>query len=114
MWSVAREHLPVMDRVAVQYVAYKDGKAFEAKSPALVEMKLDTTKFSKLHCFHTNRYFEGPVIALDVVRDDAPCVRRPLPEGRDIAEAMVRGARPKERREVPKPRVHERVRQDAF
>ncbi len=112
VWSVAREHLPVMDRVAVQYVAYKDGKAFEAKSPALVEMKLDTTKFSKLHCFHTNRYFEGPVIALDVVRDDAPCVRRPLPEGRDIAEAMVRGARPKERREVPKPRVHERVRQD--
>lgn len=113
VWTVAREHLPAMDRVAVQYVAYKDGRTFEAKMPAFVEMRLDTTKFSKLHCFHANRYFEGPVIALDVVRDDKPCVRRPLPEANDIAEAMTQGARQKMRSEAPKPRRQDRLRPDS-
>ncbi|MDE5785715.1 MAG: DUF2027 domain-containing protein [Duncaniella sp.] len=62
--------LSQMDRVAVQLIAMKKGKEFTLKNPVSVEMKLDTRKFFKLHCFNTGTYFDEPVIALDIVRDD--------------------------------------------
>ncbi|MDE6485152.1 MAG: DUF2027 domain-containing protein [Duncaniella sp.] len=62
--------LAQMDRVAVQLFAVKQGKEFTLKCPVSVEMKLDTRKFFKLHCFNTGIYFDEPVIALDIVRDD--------------------------------------------
>ncbi|HAP30136.1 MAG TPA: DUF2027 domain-containing protein, partial [Porphyromonadaceae bacterium] len=40
-----------LDRVAVQYVAFKRDKEFSLKAPVAVETHLDTTKFFKLHCF---------------------------------------------------------------
>ena len=64
--------LPQMDRVAIQYVAFKQEKGFKLKNPALVEHRLDTTKFYKMHCFHDNEYFDSPVIALDIVKNDRP------------------------------------------
>lgn len=88
--TVTREMLPAIDRVAVQYVAYKEGRTFAAKAPALVELKLDTTKFSKLHCFRSNTYFDGPVIALDIVRGDAAAVADRIPDPATIAESMKR------------------------
>lgn len=64
--------LPEMDRVCFQYVAFKKDKDFELKSPASVEFALDTTKFAKVHCFRDNIYFDIPVLAFDVVTNDAP------------------------------------------
>lgn len=95
--TVTREMLPAMDRVAVQYVAYKEGRTFAAKAPALVELKLDTTKFSKLHCFRSNTYFDGPVIALDIVRGDAAAVADRIPDPATIAESMKRPEARKDR-----------------
>lgn len=70
--EVTREQLPLMDRVAVQYIAFKRDKEFALKSPVAVEYSLDTTKFFKLHCFHDNVYFDTPVIAIDIVKNDIP------------------------------------------
>ena len=61
-----------MTHVAVQYIAFKQGKGFALKNPALVQMKLDVTKFYKLHCFHETEYFDTPVLSLDVTRNDLP------------------------------------------
>lgn len=61
-----------LTHIAVQYIAFKQGKGFKLKNPALVEQRLDVTKFYKLHCFHDNPYFDVPVIALDIVRNDLP------------------------------------------
>ena len=61
--TLGHEDLPERERVAVQYVAFKDGKPFRLKHPALVEFRLDATKFYKMHCFHENMYFDNPVIA---------------------------------------------------
>lgn len=61
-----------MTHVAIQYVAFKQGKGFKLKNPALVEMRLDVTKFYKLHCFHASEYFDEPVIELKVVSNDRP------------------------------------------
>ena len=69
---VTREQLPDMDRVAIQYVAFKRDKEFKLKAPVAVEYALDTTKFFKLHCFRDNVYFDTPVIALDIVKNDIP------------------------------------------
>ena len=56
--EVTREQLPEMDRVAIQYIAFKRDKEFALKAPVAVEYRLDTTKFFKLHCFHDNVYFD--------------------------------------------------------
>ena len=79
--------LPHMDRVAVQYVAFKQGKGFKLKNPALVEHRLDTTKFYKLHSFHDNEYFDTPVIALDIVKNDRPA-RMMVVDSADLERAM--------------------------
>lgn len=64
------DDLPDIDRVAVQFVAFKRDKDFALKAPVAYESRLDTTKFARLHCFHDNIYFDSPVIALDIVKDD--------------------------------------------
>lgn len=79
--------LASMSRVAVQYVAFKQDKEFKLKNPALVEHRLDTTKFYKLHCFHDNEYFDTPVIALDIVHDDVPA-RMMVIDSADLERAM--------------------------
>lgn len=79
--------LTQMDRVAVQYVAFKEGKGFKLKNPALVEHRLDTTKFYKIHCFHENDYFDTPVIALDIVKNDRPARMLTIDSG-DLERAM--------------------------
>lgn len=71
--EVTHADLSDMDRIAVQYVAFKRDKAFKLKSPVAVEYRLDATKFFKLHCFHENPYFDTPVIAFDIVKNDVPC-----------------------------------------
>ncbi len=82
-----RSQLNDIDKVCVQYVAYKRNKPFELKKPASVELSLDATKFFKLHCYKPNIYFDGPVIALEIVVDDRPCVEKRV-EAKDIELAM--------------------------
>ena len=57
---VTREMVSEMDRVAIQYVAFKRDREFKLKAPVAVEYAVDTTKFFKLHCFHDNIYFASP------------------------------------------------------
>lgn len=82
-----REDLPEMDRVALQYIAFKRDKAFAAKQPQFIEMPLDTTKFTRLHCFVPNVYFDSNVIALEAVSNDVPR-RETVIDGNRLREAM--------------------------
>ena len=66
------DDLNEMTHVAVQLMAYKKDRPFALKNPCLVVLRLDVTKFHKLHCFHENEYFDYPVLALDIVRNDLP------------------------------------------
>lgn len=86
--EVKREDLTEMDRVAVQFVAFKRDKEFRLKSPVAVEYGLDTTKFFKLHCFHENVYFDTPVIAIDIVKNDIPS--RPMVIDSGMMEEAMR------------------------
>lgn len=64
--------LTQMDRVCIQYVAYKPDGEFRLKAPVAVEFPLDTTKFFKTHCFRDSVYFDTPVLQFDIVKNDVP------------------------------------------
>lgn len=61
-----------IEHIAIQYIAYKLDKGFKLKNPALVEQKLDLTRFYKLHSFHQSEYFDESVISIDITRNDLP------------------------------------------
>ena len=69
---LTRDMVGDIDRVAIQYVAFKRDKEFKLKAPVAVEYAMDNTKFFKLHCFHDNVYFDTAVIAFDIVKNDVP------------------------------------------
>ena len=61
-----------MERVAVQLVAFKDGKTAAIKPAVSVEIRIDTVKFYKLHTFGDSDFFEEPALINDFVKDDMP------------------------------------------
>lgn len=69
---LTRDQIQGIDRVAIQYIAFKRDKEFKLKAPVAVEYPVDNTKFFKLHCFRDNVYFDTPVIAFDIVKNDIP------------------------------------------
>lgn len=60
------------ENILFQYFAFKKEKGFALKRPGSVELKVDTTKLCKLHCFRDNVYFDEPVLAFSLVTDDVP------------------------------------------
>ena len=103
MDEFGHDDLTEMDRLAVQYVAFKQGKEYKLKNPALVEQKLDTTKFYKLHCFHENEYFDSPVLAIEIVHNDLPAKALTID-----SSALEKALREKKREDRPRPRAVER------
>lgn len=105
--ELSRDQVGRLDRVAFQYVAFKRDKQFSLKAPVAVESRLDTTKFFKLHCFRENPYFEQPVIAIDVVKNDIP-QRAVSIDSSQLEDAMRRKVRddrrPVVKRQLPKPK----------
>lgn len=92
-----KEQLSDLERLCVQLIAFKRGKPFGLKNAVSVELRLDTVKFYKLHCFAPNDYFEEGAIVVPIVRDDVP--ERPLliPVA-ELEEAMMQKARDDRRR----------------
>lgn len=78
-----------LDRLNVQFVAYKADKDFELKRPVSVIHKVDATKFFKAHCYHESTYFDNPVIDFEIVKDDEP-FRSLKVDGRQLETAMRR------------------------
>ncbi len=76
-----------MTHIAVQYVAFKQDRHFKLKNPALVEQRLDVTRFHKLHTFHASEYFDTPVLTVDITRSDRP-VRQLHIDSSELEAAM--------------------------
>ncbi len=74
--TFTRADIALFDRLCLQYVAFKRGKEFVQKAPGSIELKVDTTKFFKLHCYHTNPYFDNEVLAFAFVEDDVPATAK--------------------------------------
>lgn len=68
----AKDALNDMEHVAVQLIAFKDGKPAAIKPAVCVELRIDTVKFYKLHTFSNSDFFEEPALIYDIVKNDAP------------------------------------------
>lgn len=82
-----QEDVNSLERICIQYIAFKKDKHFSLKSPVAVEYRLDTTKFYKLHTFRESLYFDEPSWTLDIVKNDMP-VRPVVFDASDLERAM--------------------------
>ncbi len=77
-----------LEHVAMQLIAYKEGKSFTLKPAIGVELRIDTVKFYKLHTFTESVYFEEPSLRYEVVKDDVP-VRQVFADAEALQQALM-------------------------
>lgn len=99
--ELSADKIGQLDRICVQYVAFKRDKEFRLKAPVAIEYPMDTTKFFKLHCYRENTYFDEPVIAVDVVKNDVP--QRPMAFDSSRMEDAMRQKRAADSRPLARP-----------
>lgn len=84
-----RDVLNEWERVTMQAVAFKRDKSFLPKAPLNVGLRIDCTKFYKLHTFGESDFFEEPALLCDIVRDDRP-VRSVFVEAGEMEDVLVK------------------------
>ena len=82
-----KSELNELEHVCLQLIAFKKGKPFSLKNPLSVEIRLDTVKFYKLHCFVKNDYFDEDALVIPVIIHDVP-EKQMLVSALDIQAAM--------------------------
>lgn len=103
--ELAREELPGMDYIAVGVLPFKKGREFAPPAPMLVERRMDTTKFSKLHCFTPGEYSDTPVLSVPVIVDGTPYAEAAAPVKKSDAKVLERQMKSKiraDRRRQPR------------
>lgn len=83
-----RDVLSEWEKLTVQVFAYKEEKTFIPKPVIGVTVRMDVTKFYKLHTFRPSVFFDVPAYVCDLVRDDAP-VRSVFVNARQLQEALL-------------------------
>lgn len=69
--TVNREDLNELQHICTQMTFFKEERTFMLKSPLSAEVRLDLTRFYKLHLFLPNEFFNTPVLTFPLVKDDA-------------------------------------------
>lgn len=71
-----------IETVSVQGLAYKLDKEFSRQEPINKEIKINTTKFYKFHCFKSNEFFDEGAIIYDIVINgkSSPSLEAPIDE----------------------------------
>ncbi|MDR0844806.1 MAG: DUF2027 domain-containing protein [Tannerella sp.] len=83
-----KETLNHLERVCVQLIAFKKDKPFTLKNAYSVELRMDTVKFYKVHCFMENDFFDEDALIFPVIRYDVP-EKQMLVSAMEIQEAML-------------------------
>jgi hypothetical protein len=86
-----------MEHVAVQFIAFKDGRTAPLKPAVCVELRIDTVKFYKLHTFRESDFFEQPALVYDIVKDDVP-TRQVFVSAEELQSVLI------QKKEVDKPK----------
>ena len=102
-----------LERICVQLIAFKKDKPYALKNAVSVELRIDTVKFYKLHCFMANDYFEENALIYPIVRDDLP-EREMLVSAAELQEAMCEKAREERHPGAAKPIVHKKSNNSAI
>jgi hypothetical protein len=88
----SREQINDLEKVCVQFIAYKEDKPYSLKNAHSVELRIDGVKFYKLHCFRENDFFEDEALIYPVVVNDT-AEREMLISATDLQEAMTQKAK---------------------
>lgn len=70
--TIGHSDLPQWERLTFQLLAYKTDKPFALKSPLNITLRVDGTKFYKLHSFATSDFFNDPALVRPLVSEDRP------------------------------------------
>lgn len=70
-----RSQVNDLERLCIQAIAWKQDKPFQLKPALTAELRLNLTKFYKLHVFRPNEFFKEPNWTEDVIRDDRPAFK---------------------------------------
>ncbi len=70
--TIGHSDLPHWERLTFQLMAYKTDKPFALKSPMNITLRVDGTKFYKLHSFAASDFFNDPALVRPLVSEDRP------------------------------------------
>ena len=70
--TIGHADLPQWERLTFQLLAYKTDKPFALKSPMNITLRVDGTKFYKLHSFAASDFFNDPALVRPLVSEDRP------------------------------------------
>jgi hypothetical protein len=97
------------ERVCVQMVAFKKNKPYSLKNPYSIELRLDTVKFYKIHCFMSNDFFDEDALVYPLILNDKP-EKQLLISATELQEAMYKSK--KEERREAKPAIANKNKKD--
>lgn len=100
-----------MERVAVQLIAFKDGKPAAIKPAVSVEVRIDTVKFYKLHTFTESDFFVEPALIYDIVKNDLP-TKQVYVSAEELQEALLQKKVADKPHSVPQPKAARRGKED--
>jgi len=89
-----------LERVCIQFIAFKKDKPYSLKNSYSVELRIDGVKFYKLHSFRENDFFEDEALIYPLVTNDG-AEREMLVSASDLQEAMTQKAH----QDIPKKQI---------
>lgn len=88
-----KTQLNEIEKICVQFIAFKHHKPFGIKQPYSVELAVDTVKFYKLHSFRENDYFDEDALVYYIARNDVP-EHQLLVSATDVQRTIIEKERP--------------------
>ena len=99
--AFGKEQINELEKACVQIIAFKKDKMYAMKNALSVELRIDTVKFYKLHCFTDNDYFDEPALVYPLVENDR--IKRSMYIDSDrLREAILSKELPHESRQPAK------------
>ena len=86
--KLTHNDLPDLERLTFQLISYKEDKPFALKLPLNVTLRVDGTKFYKLHTFGDSDFFDEPALVRCLVENDRPA-KSVAVSAEAIEEALV-------------------------
>lgn len=85
--ELLHNRLEEWERITIQTLAFKCDKVFFPKPTYSVNLRIDGTKFYKLHAFQPSVFFNTPALTYDILKDDR-AVRPMFVDADELREAM--------------------------
>jgi len=70
--SFNKESILELEKISLQCIVFKTNAFYSFKNAISVEIRLDTVKFYKIHCFKENDFFDEDALIVPVLRKDVP------------------------------------------